>query len=235
MHDGVRAPAALPDARPLLRGVIHALAFFLAIPAVYFLLQHSPSPLAARCLALYGASLLVLLATSAVYHRVLWSPAARARMRMIDHSAIFVLIAGTYTPICLLAIGGRLGTALCATIWAGATLGIAQTLFWPQAPRVLHVGIYVLLGWAGVFGLASEVRHLGLTGTLFHVVGGILYTLGALAYARKRPNPWPRVFGYHEIYHLLVVVACAALFEVVRRSAQLSAVPSLIGIGIGIG
>jgi hemolysin III len=141
-------------------------------------------------------------------------------MRLVDHSAIFLLIAGTYTPICMLGVGGGLGTTLCAVIWAGAFCGITQTLFWPNAPRVLHVGIYVVLGWAGIFGLAAETRHIGATGVLFHIVGGVIYTVGAVTYARKRPDPWPRVFGYHEIYHVLVVVACGCLFEVVRRCVQ---------------
>jgi hemolysin III len=205
--------------RPLLRGRLHAAAFVVALPALAGLLQLGANPLAVGCLAVYAASLLAVLGISACYHRVTWSPAARARMRLVDHSAIFLLIAGTYTPICMMGIGGTLGMALCSGIWAGALVGIAQTLFWPAAPRVLHVGIYVVLGWMGVFGLAAELRRIGVAGTLFHVSGGILYTLGAVAYARKRPDPWPRVFGYHEVYHLLVVIACAALFEVVRRSA----------------
>ena len=99
----------------------------------------------------------------------------------------------------------------------GALLGIAQTLFWPSAPRWLHVGIYVVLGWMGALGLAGEVRTTGLSTALLHVFGGVLYTLGAVTYARKRPDPFPKVFGYHEIFHVLVVLACGCLFEIVRR------------------
>lgn len=210
---------ALVGKRPLLRGAFHALAFFLALPAIVILRQSASSPRAAWYVTIYGVSLLLLLGISALYHRITFRPAARARMRLCDHSAIFLLIAGTYTPICLLAIGGSLGRLLCGGIWAGAILGIAQTLFWPSAPRALHVGIYIALGWLGIFGLAAEARQLGSVGVLCHVAGGVLYTLGAITYARKRPDPWPRVFGYHEVYHVLVVIACAALFEVVRRSA----------------
>lgn len=213
---------SLAATRPLLRGAFHALAFFLALPAIVLLRQSAKTPRAVFCVTIYGVCLLMVLGISTLYHRITYSPAGRARMRLCDHSAIFLLIAGTYTPICLLAIGGSLGQMLCTGVWAGAFLGIAQTLFWPGAPRVLHVGIYAALGWLGVFGLAAEFRQLGTTGTLFHVAGGILYTLGAIIYARKRPDPWPRVFGYHEVYHVLVVIACAALFEVVRRCALLS-------------
>lgn len=207
--------------RPLLRGVSHQVSFFLVMPLLYWLVRSARSPVAATCAAVYAATLLLLLGTSASYHRILWAPAARARMKRLDHSAIFLLIAGTYTPICLLAVGGTTGSLLGAVIWLGALLGIAQTLFWPGAPRWLHVGIYVVVGWAGAFGLLGELRSIGATGVSWHVAGGVLYTLGALIYARKRPDPWPRVFGYHEIFHLLVVLACGCLFEVVRRCLAL--------------
>jgi hemolysin III len=207
--------------RPLLRGVSHQISFFLAMPLLYWLVRSARSPLAATCAAVYAATLLLLLGTSASYHRILWAPAARARMKRIDHSAIFLLIAGTYTPICLLAVGGATGSLLCAVIWLGALLGIAQTLFWPGAPRSLHVGIYVVVGWAGAFGLLGELRSIGTIGVFYHVAGGVLYTVGALIYARKRPDPWPQVFGYHEIFHLLVLLACGCLFEVVRRCLAL--------------
>lgn len=213
----------MTTARPLLRGVFHILGFFLAIPALVLLHAAARSEQAARYVAIYAVTLLGLLGISGVYHRVTWTPAGRARMRLLDHSAIFLLIAGTYTPICMLGVGGSLGATLCAVIWIGALCGIGQTLFFPNAPRVLHVGIYVVLGWAGVFGLYAESRSIGMAGVLFHLFGGVLYTLGAVAYARKRPDPWPRVFGYHEIYHVLVVVACGCLFEVVRRCIAVAA------------
>jgi hemolysin III len=154
---------------------------------------------------------------SALYHRKHWQPAARAKMKRLDHSNIFLFIAGNYTPITVLGVGGSYGKLLCAVLWIGALLGIAQTVLWPKAPRVLHVGIYVVLGWTGALGLPGELRNLGSSVVALHVVGGILYTLGALTYAKKRPNPFPRVFGYHEVFHLLVLIACGALFEVVRQ------------------
>lgn len=218
--DPVDVQAVLRD-RPLLRGVSHQLSFFLALPLLYWLVRSAPDAASAAYSAVYSATLLLLLGTSASYHRITWSPAARARMKRLDHSAIFLLIAGTYTPICMLGVGGTRGTVLCAVIWAGAVLGIAQTLFWPSAPRWLHVSSYVAIGWAGAFGLPGELRSLGPTGVLYHVAGGVLYTLGAVTYGRKRPDPWPRVFGYHEIFHLLVLFACGCLFEVVRRCLAL--------------
>lgn len=207
-----------PRSRPLLRGVVHQVFFFLTMPLVYWLVQSSKPGLAQIAALVYGLSLLLLLGTSALYHRRTWGPLGRARMKSLDHSMIFVLIAGTYTPICLFGVAGGRGPILCAVLWVGAFLGIAQTLFWPTAPRWLHVGIYVVLGWAGAAGLSAEAERIGPLGVALHVFGGVLYTLGALSYARKRPDPFPTVFGYHEIFHVLVVLACGCLFEVVRRS-----------------
>lgn len=216
--NGPAVAAAATRAKPLLRGVVHQVSFFLTLPVVWWLVQESRPGWPQLAALIYGVSLLLLLGTSAVYHRRTWGPVGRARMKNLDHSMIFVLIAGTYTPICLYGVGGDRGPLLCWVLWAGALLGIAQTLFWPSAPRALHVGIYVALGWAGAAGLPAEAAHIGLIAVSLHVLGGVLYTLGALAYARKRPDPFPTVFGYHEIFHVLVVLACGCLFEVVRRS-----------------
>jgi hemolysin III len=215
----LRGAAAEPvRTKPLLRGVSHQVAFFAALLPLGWLLGRARPGLATVAAAVYGGSLLLLLGTSALYHRVHWRPAARALVKRLDHSAIFVLIAGTYTPIFLLAVGGQLGSGLCLTLWLGALLGIAQTLGWPAAPRWLHVGIYVVLGWIGALGLAAELRSIGLWGMTYHVLGGVLYTVGAIVYARRRPDPYPTVFGYHEVFHLLVIVACGCLFQVVRLS-----------------
>lgn len=217
------AAAALPSRRkPLLRGVVHQVSFFLTIPLVVWLVQASRPGLAQIAALVYGLSLLLLLGTSALYHRRNWGLLGRARMKNLDHSMIFVLIAGTYTPICLFGVAGQRGPILCSVLWIGAFLGIAQTLFWPTAPRWLHVGIYVVLGWAGAAGLTAEAERIGSLAVALHVLGGVLYTLGALAYARKRPDPFPTVFGYHEIFHVLVVLACGCLFEVVRRSLNIA-------------
>lgn len=217
------APATEARTKPLLRGVSHQIGFFAALPILFWLFRGAHSELAARCVAVYATALLALLGISASYHRINLKPRPRARMKRLDHSAIFLLIAGTYTPIFMLGVGGARGDLLCMVLWAGAALGIAQTLFWPSAPRALHVGLYVVLGWIGAFGLVAEAAHIGATGMAFHILGGVLYTIGAVIYARKRPDPWPRVFGYHEIFHLLVLVACGCLFEVVRRCLLVAA------------
>lgn len=203
--------------KPLLRGVSHQIAFFLAFPLGYWLLSQAASPPARLCAIVYGVSLLALLGISALYHRKHWQPAARAKMKRLDHANIFLFIAGSYTPITVVGVGGAFGKLLCAVLWTGAVLGVLQTVFWPTAPRWLHVGIYVVLGWTGALGLPGEWRNLGPQVVALHVGGGIIYTLGALTYARKRPNPFPKVFGYHEVFHLLVLIACGALFEVVRQ------------------
>ncbi len=206
----------LPD-KPRLRGVSHLLSFFLVLPVAPWLVLTAPSRSTALHALVYAVTLLALFGVSAAYHRGPWQPAARERMRRLDHATIFVFIAGTYTPICLDGIGGALGQRLMLVIWLGALLGVAQTLGWPRAPRALHVSIYVVLGWAGAFGWQVVLDHLGWRGGGALVGGGILYTVGAVIYARKRPDPFPRVFGYHEIFHILVILACGCLFDVVYR------------------
>ena len=147
----------------------HQIAFFLAWVPLYFLLRSAHTKLAFACGAVYAVPSLFLLVHQRPDHRRNWSRWPRARMYSIDHSATFVLIAGSYTPITLLAVGGARGVALCAAIWAGAGLGIAQILFWKHAPRWLHVSIYVVLGWAGALGLVPEARSIGSAGMSMHV------------------------------------------------------------------
>jgi hemolysin III len=154
----------------------------------------------------YGLSLFTLFGVSALYHRPTWTPRAHLVMRRLDHSAIFLLIAGTYTPFCLL-LGGRCGTAMLAVVWGGAALGFMRAIFWPRAPRWLAAGLYVLLGWAVVPVLPALDVALGWGALALLGVGGLLYTLGAVIYAARRPDPFPRVFGYHEVFHALVVAA----------------------------
>jgi hemolysin III len=220
-----RLPSTVPPRKkPLLRGVSHQIAFFLAMPFLYWLVAGAPSPTARASAAIYAVSLLALLGISALYHRRHWGPVGRRRMARLDHSVIFVLIAGSYTPICLVGVGGDLGMRITCMLWTGAILGILQTLFWPSAPRWLHVGLYVVIGWLGAAALPGEWQKLGPLPVCMHILGGVLYTLGAVAYARKRPDPWPTVFGYHEIFHLLILFACACLFFVIQQSVQHAAI-----------
>lgn len=199
-----------PELRPRLRGISHQWAFLLSIPAGVALLAAADSPRARLAVSVYALSVATLFGSSALYHRITWkSPAARRRMRRVDHSAIFVLIAGTYTPFALLAVGGTVGAAVLAGVWAGALAGIAVRVAWSDAPRWAATGPYVVLGWVAVAGLPLLWRALGPAGLAVLLAGGVLYTVGAIIYARRSPDPVPRVFGYHEVFHALVVAAVA--------------------------
>ncbi len=208
------SPSEIVAPRPRLRGVSHAWAILFAIPAVVRLAHAARTERALLATSIYGVGLVLLFAVSAVYHRIDWSPAARARMRKVDHSNIFVFIASSYTPIHLLGVGGAFGTTLCAICWTGAILGVLQTLFWPSAPRALHIGAYLVVGWTGALAIRQLARNVGMSAPAMLVVGGVLYSLGALAYARKRPEPWPGVFGHHEVFHAFVIAACACIYAV---------------------
>ncbi len=217
-----RAQAAVPPSRvkPLLRGVSHEVAAFFALAAWGLLLAFARGSRGTTAAAVYGASLFAMFGTSALYHRPTWSPRPRLWLRRLDHSAIFVLIAGTYTPFCLL-LGGRRGLALLAIAWGGALVGILRAMLWPRAPRPLAVGLYLLLGWLVLPVLPHLYRVAGAGAVALLAAGGLLYTVGALIYATRRPDPFPRVFGYHEIFHLLVIAAAACHFAVVAGAVRL--------------
>jgi hemolysin III len=210
--------------KPLLRGVSHQIAAFVAAPASLALVATARGPVARTCAATYGASLFTLFLVSTIFHRPTWSPGVRSWIGRLDNSAVFLFIAGTYTPICLL-LGGREGHVLLAVAWTGAVLGIVLTLAWPNAPKPLMAGIYVLLGWVFAPALAGLEVAMGGEGVRFLVLGGVAYTTGALVYALRRPDPLPRVFGYHEIFHLLVIVGAVCHFHVVRSAVSRLGVP----------
>ncbi|DBA91970.1 TPA: hypothetical protein ACH3X2_003863 [Trebouxia sp. C0005] len=207
----VSNPVAL--VKPRLRGVSHQYAAYIAGPVGLLLTFKATSRKAAIGSLVYTVSLVVLFSISALYHRPTWQPQQRKWMRRLDHAAIFFLIAGTYTPICLLALPGSPGEQLLLTVWTGALLGVAQSLFWVTAPKTLVTALYLLLGWAG----ANSVGQLRDTGVLLVACGGASYTLGAIVYAMKRPNPVPKIFGYHEIFHALVILASIFHFTAVAR------------------
>ena len=197
--------------KPLLRGVSHQIAAFLAAPAAAALVMGAGGGSARAAALTYGASLLTLFAVSATYHRPTWSPRVRRVLWRIDHSAIFVLIAGTYTPFCLL-IGSAGGRFALAAIWIVAALGVAVSIAWPDAPKKVMALIYVGFGWMAVPVLPMIRATIG-DGTLALLfLGGLLYSLGAIIYALRRPDPFPAVFGFHEIFHLCVVAAAACHF-----------------------
>jgi len=205
--------------KPLLRGVSHQIAAFVAAPASLMLVVTARGPVAQYGAAVYGASLFTLFLVSTIFHRPTWSPGVRSWIGRLDNSAVFLFIAGTYTPICLL-LGGSEGHGLLSVAWAGAVLGIVLTLAWPNAPKPLMAGIYVLLGWVFAPALAGLRIAMGGEGVGLLILGGLAYTTGALVYALRRPDPLPRVFGYHEIFHLLVIVGAVCHFLVVRGAVS---------------
>lgn len=203
--------------KPLLRGHLHQAAFFFALGACAMLLALSENPLTLTATAIYSLSQAGLFGVSALYHRPNWSPNARMRMRRLDHSAIFISIAGTCTPICLLAIPGMGGMKLLTIIWITAGVGIFQSLFWVNAPKWLAAILYVGMGWLAFPYLPEIKTALGPASVILLLVGGVIYTLGAMIYALKKPNPFPAYFGYHEIFHLLVILAAVCHFIVISR------------------
>lgn len=210
-------PAAVPSDKPLLRGVSHEIAAAVALAAWVGLALAATSARARAAAHVYGASLLALFAVSALYHRPSWPPRARLLMRRLDHSAIFLLIAGTYTPMCLV-LGGARGGALLAIAWSGAALGVVQAVLWPRAPKPLVAVIYVALGWVVVPVLPALRARIGTAAVALLALGGVLYSMGAAVYATRRPDPFPRVFGYHEVFHAMVIAAAALHFVVAARA-----------------
>jgi hemolysin III len=207
---------AIAAVKPRLRGVSHEWAFFVSLFLGAGLIVAAKTPRATLAVAIYAVSLSALFGTSALYHRVNWRrPGARRWMRRLDHSMIFLLIAGTYTPFALLVLHGTLATAVLIAVWAGALAGSIVEMIWIEAPKWVTAIIYLSLGWVAVVAFPALWRDLGIAGTLLVAAGGLLYTLGAIVYATQRPDPNPAVFGYHEVFHLLVIAAAAAQFGAV--------------------
>ena len=195
--------------KPRLRGVLHQWAAVVAVLLGAVLVGLASSPRAKIGAGVFAVSLVTLLTVSATYHRITWSPRARVWMRRLDHAAIFVLIAGTYTPMGLLGIQGEIGTRVVTMVWVGAALGILQSLFWVDAPKALTAALCVALGWVVVPYTSALRQALGTSATALLFVGGVAYTLGAVAYATKRPKLRPEVFGYHEVFHALTLVGAS--------------------------
>lgn len=208
--------AQLVSHKPRLRGVLHQWAFLASLPLGLALVAVAGSPRARIAVALYAVSVAALFGTSALYHRVEWrSLKAHAWMRRLDHSMIFVLIAGTYTPFALLVLRGAFALAILVAVWAGALIGVLLSLVWTNAPAWLRAANCVALGWVAVVALPQLATGLGVRGVTLVALGGLLYTLGAIVYAAKRPDPRPLVFGYHEVFHALVVIAAALQYSVI--------------------
>lgn len=201
--------------RPRLRGALHLAFFPLFAAAGIVLVVIAGSPRGRIAMASYAVGIAACLGVSALYHRGRWTPQVRSLIGRIDHSTIFLLIAGTYTPVCLLVLSGSLAWVVLATVWGGGLLGSALAFFWPSAPAWIEVTPYALVGWVAVIALPQLAHGLGWGGLSLLVGGGVLYTAGAVIYGRQRPDPFPSVFGYHEVFHALVVAAAAAQCVVV--------------------
>jgi hemolysin III len=197
--------------RPVMRGWLHLWSFFVAIAAGATMVSLAATTVSARAAvgtSVYAATVLGLFGVSALYHRRLWIDGrARALMKRLDHSMIFLFIAGTYTPFALLALPGVTGAIVLAVVWGGALAGVALKLAWPDAPRWLSISVYIALGWVAVFVLPDLLTALGAATMALLLAGGVFYTMGAVCYAARWPDPWPRVWGHHEFFHAATVVA----------------------------
>jgi hemolysin III len=197
---------------PRLRGVLHLWAFWVALVAACALVIAAAGATARAAAAVYGGGLCALFGGSALYHRWRWSPRWRPLLRRVDHSTIFIFIAASYTPPALLVLTGPLRWIVLVTVWAGALAGVAFSVAWIGAPRGLVAGCYLALGWMALIAAPQLVARLSVTPLALLAAGGLLYTAGALVYAARRPDPWPHVFGFHELFHAFVVAAAAAHF-----------------------
>ena len=210
----------LPDKSlrtPLLRGYIHQEAFFVALGACLLLVAKSSNTTAQAASIIYSLGLLLLLGISAFYHRRYWAPKARAILRRVDHSAIFLLIAGTFTPICLLALSQTEGYHLLLIVWAMALFGIIQSIFWAKAPKKYRALFYVVMGWIALPYVHELNSSLGSKNLALLVLGGVAYSIGAVFYAVKKPNLSPSIFGYHELFHVFTIIGATLHFIVVYQ------------------
>jgi len=201
--------------RPRLRGVLHQWTFVVSLLAGGVLVVRATSSGARVAVSVYAVSLAACLGVSALYHRVSWSVVNKRRMQKVDHSTIFLLIAGTFTPIAAIMLPPLLAIVTLTTVWTGAGLGIVMAVFWSDPPVLIEVGTYLLLGTLGLLLMPALLNSLGATGVALLAAGGLLYWCGAMVYARHRPDPWPRTFGFHEIFHVFVVLAAGTHFAVI--------------------
>jgi hemolysin III len=203
---------ALEEVVPRLRGLLHAWAFWFALAAAGILIIVAYDGRARIAAVIYGAGLCALFGASATYHRWRGHPRWKPVLRRVDHSTIFVFIAASYTPIALLVLNGPLSTIVLISVWAGALAGVVMSVAWIDAPRVLTAVCYIAVGWVALVAMPQLFEHRGVAVPILLLIGGVLYSLGAAAYATKRPNPWPRTFGFHEVFHTLVIAAALVHF-----------------------
>ena len=201
--------------RPRLRGVFHQVAFFLAVPAAISVALTTHGSVARAAGTTFACSVAAMFGVSSLFHRGSWTPRAARRLGQLDHAMIYGLIAGTYAPIGLLVVQPGWRLPVLTTVWGGACLAAAIKLAWPSPPTWLPAGVAIALGWVAVIVLPQIVAGIGFAGSAWLLAGGIAYTVGAIVYVRQRPNPAPASFGYHELFHALVVVAAACQYSTI--------------------
>ena len=202
-------PADTPLAKPLLRGVLHEIGLGLALVAGTLLIASADGGKASVAAAAFAGSVAVMLAVSTLYHRVTWRANARLWMRRLDHAGVYLLIAGTYTAVGLLSLHGVLQWTVLAIVWAGALAAALAKFCWIGSPKWLSAIVAISLGWVGVAALPQLADTAGIAAVALLLAGGVAYTAGAVVYARQKPDPAPAVFGYHEVFHALTLVAIA--------------------------
>lgn len=207
---GTRVREAVDEIKPRLRGWLHAAVWPLALAALVVLVVRSPGSSLKWGVAAFMVSALLLFGVSAIYHTGSWSPRAHAMLRRFDHANIFVLIAGSYTPFALLLLTQGEATVLLTLVWVGAAVGVYFRVFWVSAPRWLYVPVYLAMGWAAIFWMGDFVRAASTAVLVLMVTGGLLYSAGGVVYGFRRPNPFPRWFGFHEVFHSLTIAAFAS-------------------------
>lgn len=214
-HLGEVVSEVVADVKPKLRGWLHLALTPLALAGGIVLVVLSPDATTRWGSAVFAGSALLLFGVSAIYHTGSWSPRTWQTLRRFDHANIFVLIAGSYTPLTLILLEGTQRAVLLSTVWACAVLGVLFRVFWTDAPRWLYTPIYIGMGWAAVFfipgfidGASSRLGDgIGTAVLVLVAVGGVFYTLGGIVYGFKRPNPWPTWFGFHEVFHTFTILA----------------------------
>ena len=204
--DDDQSPLVDQHQKPTLRGWSHVAGFVTAACLGGVMIGLANAPTTRAAMIIYVICLCTMLGVSSLYHRLSWSPAAREKMRKLDHSTIFLAIAGSYTPIAAIVLEGWQRTAVLVTVWVGTAIGMTMQWLPLHIPRWLSTAVYAIVGWVAVLALPELYTGLGLLGFLLMLGGGLAYTVGAVVYAMKRPDPWPTVFGYHEVFHACTVI-----------------------------
>lgn len=206
--------------RPRLRGRLHQVAFFISVIACGILITQTQTEKGLIAAIIYSIGVLSMFGISALYHRVFWEPKPRAIMKRLDHSAIFILIAGSFTPVCLFALSEQDGRQLLILIWIIAVFGVLKSVFWISAPKPISALLYVVMGWLGLPYIREFNKYLGTENVAIILAGGIFYSVGAVFYALRKPKLSPIIFSYHELFHAFTIIAAALHFYVVYQICQ---------------